>query len=68
MSKKDDEIKGAAAKVAEALRAMLDDDGDFHANANDVCSALEKLTDALGAPSLSVLKLRRELRKMGYND
>jgi hypothetical protein len=68
MSKQDDEIKAAAAKAAEALRAMLEDECDFDVAANDVCAALEGLTAKLGAPSLSVRKLRRELQKRGFRD
>ena len=63
----DDEIKAQCGKVADALRELLKDDASFYARANDVSSALEDLTADLGTESINLRKLRRELKKRGYN-
>jgi len=60
----DDEIKAAAGKVSDAIKAFLDSDADLPST-DAVCTALEQLCDKMGAESLSVAKLRRKLKRYG---
>lgn len=64
----DEQVLAAVARVSETGKALLDgaDTRPFDEKTNEVCRALEALTRLLGAEQLSVVKLRRELRKRGY--
>lgn len=67
----DDEIpltdaqRTALSKVVEALKPITEGDGGDLLDAQEVCIALEAMTEAFGYTHPRVFQMRRALEKMG---
>ena len=62
----DDKLTAALHRLIAALQPFADGEADM-IDIQETCIALEDVTAAAGVPSMTVRKLRGELKKIGFN-